>query len=141
MNDLEFALDAISVARAEIAANVKYVRDHLPDCAIPEGMDQPIEDALGYLEDTERRHPEDFMALSDSASADSSQAAARINERFMRAFFRLHEVIERLDKDRGSVKFGLVWMLLSESAVNMLRSWIAMRDSLAQFTPADKENA
>jgi hypothetical protein len=141
MNDLEFALDAIAIARAEIASNVEYVRDHLHECAIPEGFAEPIEDLLAGLEDAERGHQEDFTALSSDAGTLASEAAKRIDERFMRAFTRMHEVLLRLDEYSDTLAFGLVWMLLKESATNMLHAWLAMRDALAQCAPAGKENA
>jgi hypothetical protein len=134
---------AASAKRRPAGARVAYRIVDEYDCEFtckprttrqPLTLDELVKMIDGSSEDAECSCANDFTALLAPDNDNAAQAAARIEERFWRAFRQMHELVRRLDEYGNSLQFAMVGMLVKESAANMLRAGIAMRDALAHIS-------
>lgn len=137
---MNFSLES-EIARSaleDIADNIAYIRNELPSLTLPDDIRTLVLSVCLEFDPIVKR-----IAPGESAGALAPIADALAEMRdsvdlyvfgqdadgLKDAIYAMHDVVMRLQEDaRNDSGRGLVWMLVSESAVNILNAYSCLRD-------------
>lgn len=129
----------------QVAENIAYIQRELPRLEMPDeirtdltGVCDQFEWALIDTRNEIQNLADDLRSRSDEVRPDpkaeipnENASVAFISYGLRDAIAELHEIVTRLHHDSESdMKMGVVYLLISESATNILKSFSIIRESL-----------
>lgn len=129
MNKNEYLAAFFTAARhcaMEMASNAEYIRNELPHVTLPPGLGETLIDACDELVSAKFDVISELSGLDDLLGTEggSPEILAKL-ERILThmddAAIRLHPVVMTLgEAAAGDSRYGLAFLLVAESAVNVL---------------------
>jgi len=135
------ALAAAERCAREMLANAGYIRKELPGVTMSAGIRERVASVCGDLVEAGNGLASDIAKIAPGIGTPGGgdRAAERLRNRveeIMPLLTRLHETVVALDKaSRKDVNAGFGYVLVSESATNVLKAYVEMRDSLDRLQP------
>jgi hypothetical protein len=118
--------------------NIMYIQKELPTLDLAEAQRSAIVQICSTLVGTKHDVVSELFDLQDIEGAAESDVIQKRIERIVQMVIedltQLHEVVQSLETAIASDRrVGLAYLLVAESAANMLRSYVEMRDAADRY--------
>jgi hypothetical protein len=138
---LDVVLSAAWACAHSLLANVMYIQKELPSIDVPDIQRSAIEQICSTLAGTKHDVVSELFELQDfvgtAAPEAMQQRVVRIVKLFAEDLTQLHEVVQELSlASSRDERVGLAYLLVSESATNMLRSFGEVIDAAERYSKA-----
>lgn len=129
-----------------LLANVMYIQKELPSIEAPEAQQSAISQICSVLIGTKHDVVSELFDLQDlegsAAPGVIRQRVERIVQMLIEDLTQLHEVVQALGLASSSdERVGLAYLLVAESATNVLRCFCVVRDAADRYGEAIDKDA